>query len=306
MALVSSLFCSLACLVYPKVPFLQSRVRVKSRQDEGKNTFFIQNRDEVGYCALTATIATLMIFTWTSSLIITTPFTLFTVVITWNFLENKKKRESEKMLEVWPEVTDHLISALHSGVSLSEALAGLAVRGPTEVRKDFLAFREELLLYGDFSSAIYTLKKRFNSHGSDQILEAILLAKALGGSELLQIFRTLGEFLRQDLAARKEIEAKHGWIKNSAHLSAAAPWLLLLLLSSQPGTAQAFSQPSGILILVMGLVLTAVAYLWMGKLGQLPLAPRVFTQNFHSTPLHASKENVFKPSSRRKVSVESI
>ena len=30
------------------------------------------------------------------------------------------------------------------------------------------------------------------------------------------------------------------------------------------------------MILLIGLILTSVAYLWMGKLGQLPNAPRVF------------------------------
>ena len=120
------------------------------------------------------------------------------------------------------------------------------------------------------------MKVRFDSHSSDQILEAILLAKSLGGSELLQIFRTLGDFLRQDLSLRKEIEIKHGWIKNSAHLSSAAPWLLLLLLSSQPGTTAAFASPAGIAILLLGIALTVIAYFWMGRLGRLPKSPRVF------------------------------
>jgi len=102
-----------------------------------------------------------------------------------------------------------------------------------------------------------------------------MLAKSLGGSELLQVFRTLGDFLRQDLAVRKEIEIKHGWIKSSAHLSSAAPWLLLLLLSSQPATARAFNQPSGAAILMIGLILTGVAYFWMGQLGNPPASPPV-------------------------------
>jgi tight adherence protein B len=103
----------------------------------------------------------------------------------------------------------------------------------------------------------------------------------LGGSELLQILRTLGDFLRQDLALRREIDVKHGWIKNSAHISAAAPWILLLLLSTQPTTAIAYSTPSGAFVLIVGLVMTAVAYLWMNRLGRLPQTPRVFIGGSH-------------------------
>lgn len=227
-------------------------------------------------CGLSSVVVTIVVLAWTKSLIITIPFSIFAVVIAWVYMRNKGRRAAAAMLQVWPEVTDHLISAIHSGLSLSEALVGLGSRGPEQVRPYFLSFHQELLASGDFVASTETLKARLNSHGSDQILEAILLAKSLGGSELLQIFRTLGDFLRQDLALRKEIEIKHGWIKNSAHLSSAAPWLLLLLLSSQPGTAQSFAQPGGVAILLLGLLLTSVAYLWMGKLGQLPNPPRVF------------------------------
>jgi tight adherence protein B len=133
-----------------------------------------------------------------------------------------------------------------------------------------------MLSSGDFNKALEELKKSCGQHGSDQIFEAISISKTLGGSELLNILRTVGTFLRQDLALRREIEVKHGWIKNSAHLSASAPWVLLLLLSTQPSTSRAFSTPSGVMILCAGLVMTTFAYLWMNRLGRLPELPRVF------------------------------
>jgi tight adherence protein B len=131
-------------------------------------------------------------------------------------------------------------------------------------------------LRGNFSLSLAKLKIDCAQTGSDQIFEAISISKTLGGAELLTILRTVGTFLRQDLALRREIEVKHGWIKNSAHLSAAAPWLLLLLLSTQPATARAFSTSSGVLILSFGVAMTAIAYVWMNRLGRLPELPRVF------------------------------
>jgi tight adherence protein B len=129
---------------------------------------------------------------------------------------------------------------------------------------------------GNFNLSLAKLKSDCAQTGSDQIFEAISISKTLGGAELLTILRTVGTFLRQDLALRREIEVKHGWIKNSAHLSAAAPWLLLLLLSTQPATARAFSTSSGVLILSFGVAMTAIAYIWMNRLGRLPELPRVF------------------------------
>ena len=265
------------------VGFFNEKIGVGYRsRGNGKNSeskvadIFTEHRMKIIYSSISACTVTVLVLAWTNSLYITMPFTIFSIFMTWIYLRNKGMRLDAEMLKVWPEVTDHLISGIHSGLSLSEALVGLSVRGPEIIRPHFHEFRAELAKSGDFVLAVGKLKSRFNSHGSDQILEAILLAKSLGGSELLQIFRTLGDFLRQDLALRKEIEIKHGWIKNSAHLSAAAPWLLLLLLSSQPGTAEAFAEPGGIFILLIGLALTGLAYLWMGRLGNLPEQPRVF------------------------------
>lgn len=231
------------------------------------------------YSLISGAVVTAVVLLLTTSVALTFPFTCFACVITSQYLKNREKRESKALLQVWPEVTDHLVSGIQAGLSLSEAMVSLSTRGPEIIRPDFLDFKIELLRTGDFANSIEKLKSRFHSQGSDQILEAILLAKSLGGSELLGIFRTLGEFLREDLTLRKEIEIKHGWIKNSAHLSSAAPWLLLLLLSNQPGTVESFSQPSGVLILLLGLVMTLLAYIWMAKLGQLPEPPRVFANS---------------------------
>ena len=190
----------------------------------------------------------------------------------------KSHKEAAAISAAWPEVIDHLVSGIQSGLSITESLIGLTTRGPLILRPYFAEFEIQMRTQGDFNRAISDLKQRCGQHSSDQIFEAIAISKTLGGSELLNILRTVGTFLRQDLALRREIEVKHGWIKNSAHLSAAAPWLLLLLLSAQPATSRAFSTPTGILILLIGLAMTAIAYIWMNRLGRLPELPRVFGQ----------------------------
>lgn len=274
--LLACSLCSLGLALLAKEPGSSYAGKRRNRSTFSHLTAMSGKSRTLINCAMSSAAVTVVVMAWTKSLIISMPFSIFSIVITWVFMRNKGRRAAAAMLQIWPEVTDHLISAIHSGLSLSEALVGLSTRGPELIRPYIHAFHQELLSNGDFVGATERLKARLDSQGSDQILEAILLAKSLGGSELLQIFRTLGDFLRQDLALRKEIEIKHGWIKNSAHLSSAAPWLLLLLLSSQPGTAQSFAQPGGVMILLIGLILTSVAYLWMGKLGQLPNPPRVF------------------------------
>ena len=225
---------------------------------------------------ISASVSTAGVLIMTRSLVIASAFGFLAAGIAFVTVHGKKNINEAALISAWPEVIDHLMSGIQSGLSLTESLAGLSNRGPEILRPAFSEFRAALYGSGDLTKAIEDLKHKFSHHGSDQILEALLISKELGGSELLQILRTLGDFLRQDLALRREIEVKHGWIKGSAHISAAAPWILLLLLSTQPSTAIAYSTTTGAVILIAGLAMTGIAYLWMNRLGRLPQTPRVF------------------------------
>ena len=184
-----------------------------------------------------------------------------------------------------PEVIDLLISGIQSGLSLNETMVSLSERGPEILRPYFKKFKSEIYLSGDFERAIGAIKEEIAHPTFDEILESLFLAKVLGSSELINILRLLGSFIREDVELRSEIAVKHGWIKNSAHLSASAPWLLLLLLSTQPTTATAYSSATGVSVLLLGLCLTAVAYMWMNFLGKLPEPQRIFNKSEMETQL---------------------
>jgi tight adherence protein B len=225
---------------------------------------------------ISTSVSTAAVLLMTRSVVIALAFGALAAGIAFVTVRAKNNLNEAALIAAWPEVIDHLMSGIQSGLSLTESLAGLSTRGPEVLRPAFTQFKATLYGSGDLTQAIEELKALFAHHGSDQIFEALIISKALGGSDLLQILRSLGDFLRQDLALRREIEVKHGWIKNSAHLSAAAPWILLLLLSTQPSTAAAYSTSTGAMILIAGLVMTGVAYIWMNRLGRLPQTPRVF------------------------------
>jgi tight adherence protein B len=212
----------------------------------------------------------------TSSLVIASSIALVSTFI-FTMANRKVERKRERaLLTAIPEIIDHIISGTQSGLSLSESLTSLNHRGPEITREIFGNFEEALKDGQRFEEAVGNLQGEFSLRSADQLFEALLFARVLGGSELVNLLRELGNFTREDLALRREIEAKQGWIRNSAHLSAGAPWLLLLLLSMQPSTASVFATPSGVLILALGMALTIIAYFWMGYLGRIPQSPRIF------------------------------
>jgi tight adherence protein B len=225
---------------------------------------------------ISGSLTFLAIYLITTSALFASAFSLLVLAFTYVIIKNRSGKLELEIASSWPEVIDHLISGIQSGMSLTEALTELSSRGPIVMRPLFASFKSQILEDGDFDRGISLLSKKFGNHASDQIFQALLISKSLGGSQLLTILRTLGNFLRQDLALRNEIAVKQSWIKNSAHLSSSAPWLLLLLLAMQPSTVAAFTTPTGAGILFLGLMLTALAYIWMSYLSRLPKVPRVF------------------------------
>ena len=183
----------------------------------------------------------------------------------------KRQREQEV---AWPEAIDSLVSALQAGISISEALTQLALHGPKVLRPSFAQIQSDLLSLGNFEQVLLREKKRLDSAISDQVFETLIISKDFGGRDANNALRLLAEFVREDIAVAEEIRTKFGWIRNSALLATAAPWLLLILLSTQDSTVEIYSTPSGALVLSLGVVMTATAYIWMEKVGSLPAAPR--------------------------------
>ncbi|MDP5046518.1 MAG: type II secretion system F family protein [Candidatus Nanopelagicaceae bacterium] len=183
----------------------------------------------------------------------------------------KKQREREV---AWPEAIDSLVSALQAGISISEALTQLALHGPKVLRPSFAQIQSDLLSLGNFEQVLLKEKRRLDSAISDQVFETLIISKDFGGRDANNALRLLAEFVREDIAVSEEIRTKFGWIRNSALLATAAPWLLLILLSTQDSTVEIYSTPSGALVLSLGVVMTATAYIWMEKVGSLPAAPR--------------------------------
>ena len=197
---------------------------------------------------------------------------------TFPYLNLRRRRDKElvKLSRVWPELLDHMISGLRSGLSLAETISALARRGPEISRSIFAECEMELRAGRDLSVVFQLIKARFNDPIADQVCEVLDFSRGTGSRDTALTLRTLGDFIRSDIAVRGEISAKLGWVKNSAGVAAIAPWILLIILSAQPSTVAAFSTGTGIGILIIGLAMCGLAYFWMSKVGRVEQVPRIF------------------------------
>jgi tight adherence protein B len=177
---------------------------------------------------------------------------------------------------VWPDVVDHLVSAVRSGLALPDSVVTLAHSGPPITRAAFADFEREYRMTGGFADSLDRLKDRLADPVADRIIETLRMSREVGGNELTTVLRNLAIYLRQDAAIRSEVEARQSWTVNAARLGVAAPWIVLLLLSTRPEAAQAYNSPAGVAVIVVGLGLSVVAYRIMIGIGRLPEERRWF------------------------------
>ncbi|MFC8598423.1 type II secretion system F family protein [Isoptericola sp. NPDC057191] len=214
-------------------------------------------------------------FALTRSPTISACFALMAAVAPEALVRVRARRRRLDLRDVWPEVVDHLASGVRAGLSLPEALAQLAERGPVELREPFARFAADYRATGRFGDCLDLLKARLADPVADRIVEALRLTREVGGTDLGRLLRTLSSFLREDARTRGELEARQSWTVNGARLAAAGPWVVLAFLASRPETAQAYDSAAGVAVLAAGAGTSAVAYWLMRRLGRLPEEGRV-------------------------------
>ncbi|WGX95443.1 type II secretion system F family protein [Nocardioides sp. L-11A] len=198
----------------------------------------------------------------------------------WAVVAGRVRRRRREFAQVWPEAVDDLASAVRAGMSLPDAVAALGVRGPDALRPAFDAFALDYQVSGRFGDCLDRLKDRLADPVGDRVVEGLRIAREVGGGELGRLLRNLSGYLRDDLRTRAELEARQSWAVNGARVAVAAPWIVLVVMSSQPTVIERYQSAAGLVVLVVGAGACAVAYRLMMRLGRLPAERRIL----HTTP----------------------
>ncbi|HWJ65591.1 MAG TPA: type II secretion system F family protein [Nocardioides sp.] len=187
----------------------------------------------------------------------------------------RARRRHREFAEVWPEAVDDLASAVRAGMSLPDAVAALAVRGPEPLRPAFDAFALDYQVSGRFGDCLDRLKDRLADPVGDRVVEGLRIAREVGGGELGRLLRNLSGYLRDDLRTRSELEARQSWAVNGARVAVAAPWAVLLVMSTQRTVIERYQSAAGAVVLVVGACACVLAYRLMIRLGRLPVERRI-------------------------------
>ncbi len=154
-------------------------------------------------------------------------------------------------------------------------MSALASRGPETLRPTFSHFARNYQVLGRFEVALDVLKDDLADPVGDRVVEGLRVARAVGGGDLGRLLRNLSSHLRDDERVRSELESRQSWAVNAARLAVAAPWAVLLMMSTQTDAVDAFGTPGGVVVLLVAAACCVVAYAVMMRIGRLPAERRV-------------------------------
>ena len=192
-------------------------------------------------------------------------------------VRSRARTRQQEFALVWPDAVDNLTSAVRAGMSLPDALAGLATSGPEPLRDPFAQFALDYQVSGRFSESLDRLKERLADPVGDRMVEGLRVAREVGGGDLGRLLRNLSHYLREDARTRSELQSRQAWTVNGARLAVASPWLVLLLMSFQSEVIRRYASPTGVVVLVIGAVLCVAAYRLMMRIGRLPTERRILS-----------------------------
>lgn len=162
-----------------------------------------------------------------------------------------------------------------AGRSIPQALLEVGLRGPAELQPAFRAAQREWALTTDFERTVRVLTARLDDPTADAACETLLIASEVGG-DLDRRLAALAEDRRQDLQGRKEAEAKQAGARLARSFVILVPaGMAFAGLSVGDGRA-AYGTAQGQALVVAGIAMVLICWIWAGRVMRLPEPDRVF------------------------------
>jgi tight adherence protein B len=167
------------------------------------------------------------------------------------------------------DAISHLRDGIRTGLSVQEALVGVARSGPEALRPEFTWLARETRLVG-FEPAMLSTRDRLADPVFDVVAATLMLNDRLGGRNVSQVLDRLTDATRAQQRIQEELRAYQARNVLSARIVALVPaGVLIAIRQVNPGYLALFDDFSGQLILAGCLVSVVIGYacmLWMTRL----------------------------------------
>lgn len=186
--------------------------------------------------------------------------------------QHRRRAEHQAALA---DAVGQLRDGIRTGLSVQEALMGLARTGPEPLRPQFQALVRELRLT-DFETAVSQMRDRMADPLMDVVGSTLVLNEQLGGRNVSQVLDRLATATRGQLRVEQEIRAYQAQNITATNVIAGIPiGLIIGLRLLNPSYLEAFSSGAGVLVLLGSILSIVVGYSAMRRFTRLPGEPRV-------------------------------
>jgi tight adherence protein B len=198
------------------------------------------------------------------------------VAVVLGTLRLQERRRRAVAQDAWPIIIEEVRLLVGSiGRSIPQALFEVGSSTPAELRPAFRAAQREWLLSTDFPRTIAALEDAFDDASADAACELLLVAHELGGTDVDKRLADLADDRRDDVRHRKDVRARQAGVRFARRFVLLVPLGMAAVgLSIGDGRA-AYATPEGQLAVSVALVLTAVCWIWAGRLMHIPSERRL-------------------------------
>ena len=192
------------------------------------------------------------------------------------YFVKKRSARLARVQESWPDGLRDILSSVRSGASLPTAINNLAAFGPEPLREAFQGFDVYSRSLG-VVPALELFKDDLADPTADRVIEVLILAHERGGSVVPTILSELAEATTKDLWTLEQIRTEALEQKINSRVVFILPWIVLIAMTARSGAFREFySSSAGVLVVLIGGVMSLVGVAIASKLGSQPPEPRVF------------------------------
>ncbi len=192
------------------------------------------------------------------------------------YFGRQRIRRLARVQQSWPDGIRDLLGSLAAGMSLHRGLENLATTGPEPLREAFERFPMLSRALG-VVPALEIIREELADPTSDRVIEVLILAHERGGSVVTTILRSLAEATTADLWTIEAIQTEALEQKINARAVFVLPWLVLVAMTARSGDFRDFyGSAGGLLVVVIGGLMSALGIFIVSRLSKDPAEPRVF------------------------------
>jgi tight adherence protein B len=190
---------------------------------------------------------------------------------------NRRAQLTEVARSEWPAILEELRLQVGTlGRSVPAALMDVGRRAPTEpMRLAFEAAHREWLLSTDFTRVVRMLQDRLADPTADTVLETLLVASEIGGTDIDQRLARLLTDRQVDLRHRHEARSRQSGVRFARWFVLIVPFAMALVgLGIGDGRA-AYREPSGQVVAGLAVAFVVGCWWWSAVILRLPEQRRI-------------------------------